>query len=136
MRIAPELAHLPPTEPWDPLAEAEETEPTRDTRSPAATPRTLSAPQPPRDPEARLTQREMDLAASVQKVTEEIVLRLTRNLAQTWRIKNLCLAGGVALNCVGNGKVLEPWVAGWGPIAVVASSGVLIAWRARSAVRG
>jgi carbamoyltransferase len=62
---------------------------------------------PPRDPEARLTQREMDLAASVQKVTEEIMLRLTRNLAESYRIPNLCLAGGVALNCVGNGKVLR-----------------------------
>jgi carbamoyltransferase len=62
---------------------------------------------PPRDPESRLTQREMDLAASVQKVTEEIVLRLTRSLAETWRIPNLCLAGGVALNCVGNGKLLR-----------------------------
>jgi carbamoyltransferase len=54
-----------------------------------------------------LTQREMDLAASVQKVTEEIILRLTRNLAVTYGIKNLCLAGGVALNCVANGKVLR-----------------------------
>jgi carbamoyltransferase len=62
---------------------------------------------PPRDPEARLTQREMDLAASVQKVTEEVVLRMARNLAETWRIPNLCLAGGVALNCVSNGKVLR-----------------------------
>jgi carbamoyltransferase len=62
---------------------------------------------PPRDPETWLTQREMDLAASVQKVTEEIMLRLTRNLARTYGLKNLCLAGGVALNCVGNGKVLR-----------------------------
>jgi carbamoyltransferase len=62
---------------------------------------------PPRDPETWLTQREMDLAASVQKVTEEVMLRLTRALAKTYRIKNLCLAGGVALNCVGNGKVLR-----------------------------
>jgi carbamoyltransferase len=62
---------------------------------------------PPRDPESRLTQREMDLAASVQKVTEEVMLRLARNLAETYRIPNLCLAGGVALNCVGNGKVLR-----------------------------
>src|SRR5262245_32434351 len=60
---------------------------------------------PPRDPETRLTQREMDLAASVQKVTEEVMLRLTRSLARTYHIKNLCLAGGVALNCVANGKV-------------------------------
>ena len=62
---------------------------------------------PPRDPQTRLTQREMDLAASVQKVTEEVMLRLTRSLARTYGIKNLCLAGGVALNCVGNGKVLR-----------------------------
>jgi carbamoyltransferase len=62
---------------------------------------------PPRDKEAWLTQREMDLAASVQKVTEEIVLRMTRNLAETYRMPNLCLAGGVALNCVANGKVLR-----------------------------
>jgi carbamoyltransferase len=61
---------------------------------------------PPRDPESWLTQREMDLAASVQKVTEEVMLHITRNLANTYRIDNLCLAGGVALNCVGNGKVL------------------------------
>ncbi len=62
---------------------------------------------PPRDPETPLTQRHMDLAASVQKVTEEIVLRMTRNLATTYQIENLCLAGGVALNCVANGKVLR-----------------------------
>jgi carbamoyltransferase len=61
---------------------------------------------PPRDPEALLTQRHMDLAASVQKATEEIMLRMTRNLAKTTGMENLCLAGGVALNCVGNGKVL------------------------------
>jgi carbamoyltransferase len=62
---------------------------------------------PPRDPEKPLTQRHMDLAASVQKVTEEIVLRITRNLATAHQIENLCLAGGVALNCVANGKVLR-----------------------------
>jgi carbamoyltransferase len=62
---------------------------------------------PPRKPEEPLTQREMDLAASVQAVTEEIVLRITRNLAKTYGIPNLCLAGGVALNCVANGKVLR-----------------------------
>ncbi len=61
----------------------------------------------PRDPDSRLTQREMDLAASVQKVTEEIMLRITRNLARTFGIENLCLAGGVALNCVANGRVLR-----------------------------
>jgi carbamoyltransferase len=62
---------------------------------------------PPRDSETPLTQRHMDLAASVQKVTEEIMLRITRNLASTYQIDNLCLAGGVALNCVANGKVLR-----------------------------
>jgi carbamoyltransferase len=62
---------------------------------------------PPRKPEARLSQREMDLAASVQAVTEEVVLRLTRSLAQDTGQRNLCLAGGVALNCVANGKVLR-----------------------------
>jgi carbamoyltransferase len=49
----------------------------------------------------------MDLAASVQKVTEEIMLRITRNLASAYQIENLCLAGGVALNCVANGKVFR-----------------------------
>jgi len=62
---------------------------------------------PPREPEAPLTQREMDLAASVQAVTEEVVLRMTRSLAEETGIRNLCLAGGVALNCVANGKVLR-----------------------------
>jgi len=61
----------------------------------------------PRKPEELLTQREMDLAASIQAVTEEIVLRLTRALAAKTGQKNLCLAGGVALNCVANGKVLR-----------------------------
>jgi carbamoyltransferase len=62
---------------------------------------------PARNPEAWLTQREMDLAASIQAVTEEVVLRLTRSIAAETEVKNLCLAGGVALNCVANGKVLK-----------------------------
>jgi len=62
---------------------------------------------PPRKPEERLTQREMDLAASIQAVTEEIVLRLARSIASVTNSPNLCLAGGVALNCVANGKVLR-----------------------------
>ena len=62
---------------------------------------------PPRSPDNLLEQRHMDLAASVQAVTEEIVLRLTRSLARETKMKNLCLAGGVALNCVANGKVLR-----------------------------
>ena len=62
---------------------------------------------PARAPEAPLTQRDMDLAASVQAVTEEIVLRLTRAIAAETGARNLCLAGGVALNCVANGKILR-----------------------------
>lgn len=62
---------------------------------------------PPRKPETPLTQREMDLAASVQAVTEEVMLRITRELARTYDIPNLCMAGGVALNCVANGKILR-----------------------------
>jgi carbamoyltransferase len=62
---------------------------------------------PPRKPDEPLTQRHMDLAASIQAVTEEAVLRLTRSLAQETGERNLCLAGGVALNCVANGKVLR-----------------------------
>lgn len=61
---------------------------------------------PPRLPESDLTQREMDLAASIQQVTEEVVLRLGRSIARDTGQENLCLAGGVALNCVANGKLL------------------------------
>jgi carbamoyltransferase len=62
---------------------------------------------PPRPAEARVTQREMDLAASIQKVTEEVVLRLARSLAKETGQRRLCLAGGVALNCVANGRLLR-----------------------------
>ncbi len=62
---------------------------------------------PARTPDQLLTQRHMDLAASVQAVVEEVVLRLTRSLAAETGSANLCLAGGVALNCVANGKVLR-----------------------------
>lgn len=62
---------------------------------------------PARRPDELLTQRHMDIAASIQAVTEEIVLRLTRSLAKETKLPNLCLAGGVALNCVANGKVLR-----------------------------
>src|SRR6266852_1145774 len=62
---------------------------------------------PARKPEELLTQRHMDLAASVQVALEEVVLRMTRWLAQESGAKNLCLAGGVALNCVANGKILR-----------------------------
>jgi carbamoyltransferase len=62
---------------------------------------------PPRKPDQLLTDFHMDLAASIQAVTDEVVLRLTRSLRHETGITNLCLAGGVALNCVANGKVLR-----------------------------
>lgn len=62
---------------------------------------------PARKPESPLTQREMDLAASVQAITEEIVVKLARGVAKETGERNLCLAGGVALNCVANGKLLR-----------------------------
>ena len=62
---------------------------------------------PPRQPEALMVQREMDLAASIQAVTEEVVLRMSRALLAETGTQHLCLAGGVALNCVANGKVLR-----------------------------
>jgi carbamoyltransferase len=62
---------------------------------------------PPRKPETLLTQRDMDLARSVQEVTEEVMLRLARTLHRETGAENLCLAGGVALNCVGNGRLLR-----------------------------
>ena len=65
---------------------------------------------PPRDPAARLEQRHMDLAASVQAVTEEAILRMVRSLVAETGLRRLCLAGGVALNCVANGKVLRDGV--------------------------
>src|SRR6266849_1989575 len=63
--------------------------------------------RPPRNPETWLEQKHMDIAASVQVVLEDAVLRLTRSLAAETGMDNLCLAGGVALNCVANGKVLR-----------------------------
>mgnify|MGYP001407546383 CR=1 FL=1 len=63
--------------------------------------------EPVRDSESNLEQFHMDIAASVQEVTEEIILKLTRSLARETRERNLCLAGGVALNCVANGKILR-----------------------------
>ena len=62
---------------------------------------------PPRKPETPLTQREMDLARSVQEVTEEVMLKLGRTLYQQTGLDNLCMAGGVALNCVANGRLLR-----------------------------
>tara|TARA_B100000900_G_scaffold415480_1_gene445519 strand:- start:19539 stop:21377 length:1839 start_codon:yes stop_codon:yes gene_type:complete len=71
---------------------------------------------PPRELEAELSQREMDLAASIQKITEEVLIKLAKSIAKETGQKNLCLAGGVALNCVANGilsreKIFEEiWV--------------------------
>jgi carbamoyltransferase len=62
---------------------------------------------PPRKPESELTQREMDLARSIQVVTEDIVLRQVKRVHELTGEENLCLAGGVALNCVGNGRILR-----------------------------
>ena len=64
--------------------------------------------QPVRNPKKDLlTEFHMNIAASIQSVTEEVVLRITRNIISEYKIKNLCLAGGVALNCVANGKILK-----------------------------
>ncbi len=63
--------------------------------------------RPPRKPESPLGQDDMDIAASIQKVTEEVMLRSARHLHEVTEMKKLCLAGGVALNCVGNGRLLR-----------------------------
>ena len=62
---------------------------------------------PPRERESEITQKEMDLAASIQKVTEDVVLKLARTVRNELDVENLCLAGGVALNCVANGRLLR-----------------------------
>jgi carbamoyltransferase len=89
---------------------------------------------PPRKPESKLTQREMDLARSVQDVTEEIVLKLGRHVFKETGMKNLTLAGGVALNCVANGKLLREgpfeniWIQPAAGDAGGALGAALIAW--------
>lgn len=62
---------------------------------------------PARKPESKITQKEMDIARSIQEVTEEIMLRMTRHIRAKTGMKKLCMAGGVALNCVGNGRILR-----------------------------
>lgn len=62
---------------------------------------------PPRKPETRITQKEMDIARSIQYVTEEIILRMARHVYKETGLRKLCLAGGVALNCVANGRILR-----------------------------
>src|SRR5438477_1298234 len=89
---------------------------------------------PPRKPESPLTQREMDVAASVQVVTEEIVLRMARHVQRETGLANLCLAGGVALNCVANGRLLRDgpferlWIQPAAGDAGGAVGAALIAW--------
>ena len=89
---------------------------------------------PPRKPETLLTQRDMDLARSIQEVTEEVVLRLARTLHRETGAENLCLAGGVALNCVANGRILregpfkELWVQPSAGDAGGAVGAALTAW--------
>ena len=63
--------------------------------------------KPPRSPETPVTQFEMDIAASIQKVTEDVMLKIVENVHRETNLDNLCLAGGVALNCVANGKILR-----------------------------
>ena len=89
---------------------------------------------PPRKPETLVTQRHMDLAASVQKVTEEVMIRMARHVHAKTGMENLCLAGGVALNCVGNGRILREgpfqriWIQPAAGDAGGALGGALYAW--------
>jgi len=62
---------------------------------------------PPRKPESQITKREMDIAASIQIATEEILIKMVNHVYKETKLKNLCLAGGVALNCVANGRILR-----------------------------
>jgi len=91
--------------------------------------------EPVRKPDTdKLTQFHMDIAASVQAVTEEVVLTMTRSLAKEYSIPNLCMAGGVALNCVANGKILrdkafkEIWIQPASGDAGGALGGALAVW--------
>jgi len=89
---------------------------------------------PPRKPESRLTQREMDIARSVQEVTEEAVLRMAKHIRKDTGLNNLCLAGGVSLNCVANGKLLREgifddiWIQPAAGDAGAALGAALFAW--------
>lgn len=89
---------------------------------------------PPRKPETKITEKDMDIAASVQKVTEEIMLRMSRHVYAVTGQDKLCLAGGVALNCVGNGRILregpfkEIWIQPASGDAGGALGAALIAW--------
>lgn len=90
--------------------------------------------RPARRPESPLTQHDMDVARSIQDVTEEVILRMARHIRKTTGMKNLCLAGGVALNCVANGKILQEgtferiWVQPAAGDAGGALGAALVAW--------
>ena len=77
----------------------------------------------PRNPKKdEISQFYMDIAASIQKVTENLMMRLAKSLSNEYKIKNLCLAGGVALNCVANGKILKEIyliIFGYNPLQVM-----------------
>jgi carbamoyltransferase len=89
---------------------------------------------PPRQPESRLTQREMDLARSIQEVTEDVMVRLATTVRKETASPHLCLAGGVALNCVANGKILrdriceDVWIQPAAGDAGGAVGAALVAW--------
>ena len=89
---------------------------------------------PPRKIETELTQFHMDLAASIQKITEEIVIKIAKSIKKETGIKNLCLAGGVALNCVANGKLIRKqifdniWIQPASGDAGSSLGGALLAW--------
>ncbi len=89
---------------------------------------------PPRKAEAKITQKDMDIAASIQRVTEEIMLKMARHVHKATGQDKLCLAGGVALNCVGNGRILregpfkEIWIQPAGGDAGGALGAALLAW--------
>jgi len=93
---------------------------------------------PPRGPEGKIEQRHMDVARSIQSVTEEIMLRLARHAREVTGLKNLCLAGGVALNCVANGLILREkiferiWIQPAASDAGGALGAALAAWYAQS----
>ncbi|MFA5089662.1 MAG: carbamoyltransferase [Candidatus Omnitrophota bacterium] len=89
---------------------------------------------PPRKPETKITQKDMDIASSIQKVTEEIIMRMTGHLHKVTGEVNLCLAGGVALNCVANGRLLREgpfkdiWIQPASGDAGGALGAALVAW--------
>lgn len=91
---------------------------------------------PPRKPESKLTQRDMDLARSIQEVTEEVMFRMARHVGKETGLRNLCLAGGVALNCVANGRILREglfdhlWIQPAAGDAGGALGAALLAWHA------